>query len=363
MLPATVQFLIAMIAHAMNERMGRRVEYLHEEVRVLRETLVALTGKSRIPFTADQRRRLAIAGKALTPAERSACCQLVRPATLLAWFRQLSARKYDSSRSRNRGGPNKPIDIVKLVIRLANENAGWGYTKIRDALRALKVEVGRTTVAEILKEAGIEPAPERRKKRTWRHFIKSHWDTLYACDFFSVEVLGVTGTIRHMVFFVIELKSRSVEIAGIRITPDGGWLKQVARNLTDPLTGFLRNARYLIHDRDPVYTDEWSSILRTAGVECIRIPAQSPNCNPFAERFVRTIRNECLDHFVIFGERHLRHLVMEFVAHHQTERFHQGLQGRVATSPARAVDDNSDGAVRRRTRLGGLLSHYHRRAA
>lgn len=365
MLPAaTLQFLIAMIAYAINERMGRRVEYLQEEVRVLRETVVALTGKSRIPFTADQRRRLAIKGKALTPAERTACCQLVRPATILAWFRQLSARKYDSSRSRNRRGQNKPIDIVKLVIRLANENAGWGYTKIRDALRGLKVEVGRTTVAKILKEAGIEPAPERRKKRTWGHFIKSHWDSLYACDFFSVEVLGVTGTIRYMVFFVMELKSRSVEIAGIRISPDGEWMKQLARNLTDPATGFLRDARYLVHDRDPVYTVGWTAILRTAGVECVPTPAQSPNCNPFAERFVRTIRNECLDHFVIFGERHLRHLIREFVVHYQTERFHQGLEGRIPTaSGAASNDNNSDGVIRRRARLGGLLSYYHRRSA
>jgi hypothetical protein len=225
MLPVTLQFIIAMVAHALNERMARRVEYLQEEVRALREALATATGKARISFTPEQRQRLAIKGKALTPGEREACCQIVRPATILAWFRQLAAKKYDS-KARRAGRLRKAADIRELVLKLAHANPGWGYTKIRDALRGLKIEIGRTTVANMLAEAGIEPAPERRRKRTWKRFLKSHWDTLYACDFFSVETLGVFGTVRCMVFFVVELKSRAVQIAGIRIAPDGpGWRK------------------------------------------------------------------------------------------------------------------------------------------
>jgi putative transposase len=164
----------------------------------------------------------------------------------LAWFRQVAARKYDSSEAR-RGRAGKPKDVRKLVIKLAMENLGWGHTKIRDALRTgLAVEIGRTTLANILAEAGIEPAPECEKKRTWKQFMKMHWETLYACDFFSVEALGVFGTVRYLVFFVIGLKTRAVEIAGIRIDPDGDWMKQVARNLTDRVDGFLREAKYLI---------------------------------------------------------------------------------------------------------------------
>jgi putative transposase len=126
---------------------------------------------------------------------------------------------------------------------MATENPGWGYTKIRDALLdGLKIEIGRTTVASILREAGIEPAPERRKLRTWKEFLKMHWDTLYACDFFSVETLGVFGTIRYMVLFVIELKTRAVEVAGTAVDPGGEWTKQVARNLIDSTDGFLRRA-------------------------------------------------------------------------------------------------------------------------
>jgi putative transposase len=180
MLPVTVQFIVAMLACGLNERMVRKAEYLREENQVLREALRAATGKSRIPFTDEQRRRLATKGKALTPAEREGCCQIVRPTTILAGFRQLVARKYDSSKVRRPGRPRKATEIRKLVLRLAAENPGWGYTKIRDALRGLRIEVGRTTVANILAEAGVEPAPERNGKRTWTHFLKSHWATLYA---------------------------------------------------------------------------------------------------------------------------------------------------------------------------------------
>jgi putative transposase len=248
---------------------------------------------------------------------------------------------------------------------MALANLGWGYTKIRDALRTgLQIEIGRTTVANMLAEEGIAPAPEREKKRTWKQFMKMHWETLYACDFFSVETLGVFGTVRYMVFFVIELKTRAVEIAGIRVDPDGAWMKQVARNLVDPVDGFLRGGRYLIHDRDPLFTEAFTGILEAAGVRSVKIPAQSPNCNPHAERFVKTIKYECLRHFVIFGERHLRYLITEFVEHYLTERFHQGIGGRLIRNQPRSTNDNGTrGQIACRSRLGGLLNYYEREAA
>jgi len=248
---------------------------------------------------------------------------------------------------------------------MALENLNWGYTKIRDALRTgLKIEIGRTTVADILAEEGIEPAPEREKKRTWKQFLKMHWDTLYACDFFSVEALGPFGMVRYMVFFVIEVKSRAVEIAGITVDPGEEWMKQVARNLVDPVDGFLRGATHLIHDRDPLFTEAFLGILGARGVESVKIPAQSPNCNPHAERFVKTIKYECLNHFIIFGERHLRRLIKEFVEHYMTERFHQGLGGQLIRKQVGPTNDNgAAGKVVRRSRLGGMLNYYHREAA
>jgi putative transposase len=195
MLPMTLQFLIVMIASAINDRLQRKLDDVEEERRVLREQLDDATGGKKLSFTAQQRRRLAEAGRLLSPDERQRCCLFVKPATILAWFRQLAARKYDSSEAR-RGRPGKPKDVRKLVVEMAMANPGWGYTKIRDALRTgLAIEIGRTTVASILAEAGIEPAPEREKKRTWKQFIKAHWDSLCGCDFFSVEVLGVGGAV------------------------------------------------------------------------------------------------------------------------------------------------------------------------
>jgi transposase len=364
MLPVTLQFIVAMVAYAINERMARRVDYLREEVLVLKEALTKATGKTRVDLTAQQRRRLALKGKELTAEERRACCQIVRPETILAWFRQLAAQKYDSSEVRKVGRPRKSNETRELVLTLARDNPGWGYTRLRDALRGLKIEIGRTTVANILVEAGIEPAPERNRKRTWKQFLRSHWETLYACDFFSVEVLGVFGTVRYMVFFVMEVKTRAVQIAGVRIAPDGEWMKQVARNLLDPVDGFLRNARYLIHDRDPVFTEAWTALLQAGGVKCVPIPAQSPNCNPHAERFVKTVRRECLDHFVICGERHLRHLIEEFMRHYLTERHHQGIGSQIITPKPSPSNDNATlGVIGCRSRLGGLLNYYCREAA
>jgi hypothetical protein len=364
MLPLTFQFVIATIASAINERTRRKLDYALEENRIPKEAFRAATGNERIRFTPDQRRRLALAGKELSPKERRQCCQIVKPATILAWFRQLAARKYDSSR-RKTGRPRKARDIRKLVIDLALANEGWGYTKLRDALlKGLKIEIGRSTVADILKEAGIEPAPEREKKRTWKRFMKMHWDTLYACDFFGVEALGLFGTVRYMVFFVIQLKTRAVEVAGIRVDPDGDWMKQIARNLVDPVEGFLRGATHLIHDRDPLFTQAFAAILQAGGVECVKIPARSPNCNPHAERFVKTMKYECLNQFVIFGERHLRYLIRECVEHYHTERFHQGIGGEpIKSQPDSANDNRSNGSIACRSRLGGLLNYYQRAAA
>jgi putative transposase len=171
MVPVTLQFIVAMIAYAINERMARRVDYLREEVLVLKEALSAATGTTRIKLSAEQRQRLALKGKELTAEERRACCQIARPETILGWFRKLAAQKYDSSKARKAGRPRKAVDVRKLVLELARDNPGWGYTRIRDSLRGLTIEIGRTTVANILAEACIEPAPERNRKRTWKQGV------------------------------------------------------------------------------------------------------------------------------------------------------------------------------------------------
>ena len=220
-------------------------------------------------------------------------------------------------------------------------------------------------MASILAEAGIEPAPERKNKRTWKQFLRSHWETLYACDFFAVETLGVFGTVRYMVFFVIELKSRAVHLAGMRIDPDGAWMMQMARNLLDPVDGFLRNATHLIHDRDPVFTAAWAALLKSGGVKSCADSGEQSELQSVrgkirengSDRVSRSLSS-------IFGERHLRYLLREFVSHYLMERFHQGLGEQLIAARQVSENDNSvTGAIRCRSRLGGLLNFYQREAA
>ena len=222
------------------------------------------------------------------------------------------------------------------------------------------LELGRSTIARILKEQGIEPAPIRGKTMPWKTFLKAHWGAIAAADFFSVEVLTVGGLVRYLVLFVIDLKTRRVHVAGITCCVDGEWMAQIARNLTDSVAGPLSGFVYLIVDRDPLYTPHFKSVLASAGVKLLRLPACSPNLNAFAERFVRSIREECPRHIVPLGEGHLRRTVEEFVAHYHSERNHQGI-GNVIPFPARGSPVT--GAIRRRERLGGLLNFYERTAA
>jgi len=190
---------------------------------------------------------------------------------------------------------------------------------------------------------------------------KTSFPSIAATDFFSVEAITRSGLIRYFVLFVIDLKTRRVEIAGILPRPNGKWMSQIARNLTDCDTGFLMEARHLIHDRDPLFTTSFRSILKSSSVETVKLPARSPNLNAYAERFVRSIKSECLPQIIPLGERHLRHAVKEYTEHYHVERNHQGLDNRLIEEQQGVVDLNS--AVVRHERLGGVLNYYERRAA
>ena len=287
---------------------------------------------------------------------------VVSPDTLLAWHRHLIARKYDGhQRRRGPGRPPTTVEIRQLVVRMATENRDWGYTRIQGALANLGHDVGRGTIATILRQHGIEPAPERRKGTTWREFLKAHWDVLAAADFFTIELWTATGLTRYVVLFVIELATRRVHIAGITAEPNGAWVIQCSRQLTDPVDGFLFGKRFLLHDRDPLFTNTLRDTLAATGVETVRLPPKSPNLNAFAERFVRTIKESCLERLILVGEASLCRAVREFVAHYHEERNHQGL-GTVLIFPSRDQTPVRD-KVACRERLGGLLKYYHRPAA
>jgi putative transposase len=340
-----------------NRRQLAVIDYLKEENRILREQMQGRL----LRFTDDQRRRLAVRGKALGRRMLRDVTSLLTPDTILRWYRKLIAAKYDGSSQRGSGRPPTALSVQKLVVRFARDNPGWGYTRLRGALRNLGHEIDRTTIQRILAEHSLPPAPERSKRMPWRTFIRAHLGALAAMDFFNVEVLSLTGLVRYSVLFVIDLQTRRVQIAGIASQVHGAWMKQVARNLTDDVDGFLRGMRYLIHDRDPLFAREFRDVLRAAGVKSIRLPAHSPDLNAYAERFVLSIKSECLNKLVLLGQRHLRRAGGEFVEHYHLERNHQGLDNRLIT--ALPAPPNDQARVARRERLGGLLNYYYRRAA
>jgi transposase InsO family protein len=286
---------------------------------------------------------------------------IVTPDTLLAWHRRLIARKYDGSQKRSPGRPRTAAEIETLVVRLANENRSWGYRRIQGALANLGHQIGRGTISEILARNGMEPAPERERKTTWKEFLEQHWDLIVAADFFTIEAWTRRGLQRFMVLFFIELSTRKVEIAGIASVANGLWMDQIGRNLTDAVDGILKGKRYLIHDRDPLFTSGFLKVVGESGVVPVKLPARSPNLNAYAERFVRTIKESCLERLILFGEGSVRRAAAEFTVHYHHERNHQGLDNKLIYPDPELV--RKGGQVQRRERLGGLLNYYYRAAA
>jgi putative transposase len=350
------RFLLFAVAGWMNQQQQHAIEYLREENRVLRAQL----GGRRLRFTDNQRRSLAIKARLLGRKVLTETTTIVTPQTLLGWHRKLIANKYDGSARWGLGRPVTGNEIEELVVRLASENRSWGYVRIQGALSNLGHDLAHGTIANILKRNAVEPAPERIRKTTWKEFIAQHWEQIVAADFFTVEVWTRHGLRRLMVLFCIELSTRRVQIAGISAIANGLWMNQIARNLTDAVDGLLKGKRYLIHDRDPLFTAEFLSTLAETGIKSVKLPPRSPNLNSYAERFVRSIKESCLERMILFGEDALRIAVREFVAHYHRERNHQGI-GNMLIFPEVNLADRT-GPIRCRSRLGGMLNYYHRAA-
>ena len=350
--------MLIAVAGWMNQRQLQIIDYLREENRVLREQL----GGRRLRLNDDQRRRLAAKAKGLGRKLLAEVATIVTPETLLAWHRKLIAQKYDGSGKRGPGRPRTAGEIEALVVRMAEENRDWGYRRIQGALSNLGHEIARSTIAEILERHGIEPAPERSRKTTWKEFLSRHWELIVAADFFTVEVWTRRGLQR----FHGAVLHRVVDAQGgdRRHRAGGEWAVDEpdrAGILPMPSDGILTGKRYLIHDRDPLFTAEFLNMLADAGVKSVKLPPRSPNLNAYAERFVRSIKESCLERMILFGEESLRTAIHNFVAHYHSERNHQGLANRLI-SPEPGHLGNA-GEVQRRQRLGGMLNYYYRAAA
>src|SRR6476646_1451031 len=312
--------LLAYVTGLVNQKLLLQNEYLAAENRILRAHLPA-----RIRLSDPERSTLAEIGKRLGRAALQQVACVAKPETILAWYRRLIAHKFDGSRFRTSPGrPRIAPELEALIVRFARENSGWGYDRIVGALANLGHVVSDQTVGNILRRYGIQPAPKRSQNVTWRDFIASHMAVLAGTDFFTVEVLTWRGLATYFVLFFIHLESRRVSLAGLTRHPTAEWMLQMARNATDESSGFLRREWYVLHDRDTKFCAAFQDVLRSSGIQPLALPPRSPNLNAFAERWVCSIRQECLSKLILFGEASLRRALTEFIEHYYCDRHNQG---------------------------------------
>ncbi|OGQ80415.1 MAG: hypothetical protein A2289_10415 [Deltaproteobacteria bacterium RIFOXYA12_FULL_58_15] len=347
--------LLTYISGSIDEELLQRNEYLAAENRILLSHI-----EGRLRLTDPERITLAKLGKKLGGKALNEVAAIVKPATILGWHRRLVAKKFDGSKSRGPGRPTIDPEIEKLIVRMAEENTGWGYDRIVGALSNLGHDVSDQTVGNVLKRHGIQPAPEWSKSTTWRQFVRQHMNLLVSTDFFTAEVWTCSGLVTFYVLFFLRIKTREIHIAGMTPHPNEAWMAQVARNVSMADIGFIKPGDYLIHDRDGKYCPVFLRTLKDVGVKPLALPPRSPNLNAHAERWVLSAKSECLDHLILFGEKTLRRAMSEFESHYHQERPHQGV-GNVLLFPKKTATSRS--TIIRRERLGGLLSFYHREAA
>jgi transposase InsO family protein len=348
---STVRLLLIALTGWLTRRERDVVVYLIEENRALRRPL----GGRRLRLTDDDRRRLEARAYCVGRRALRDIATIATPDTLLRWHRQLIGRKRTYARKPGRRGVW--LEIRRLVVRMAEENPTWGYTRIQGALKNVGHRVGRLTIRRILKAAGLPPVPQR--PTSWQTFLKAYWGVIAGADFFTTEVWTWQGLVTYYTVFIIDLASRWVQIFGSTPHPEALFMQQIVRTLTMAEAGVVGMPRVLICDRDRKWSRDVRRRLRDAGSRVVRIPERAPNANAYAERFVRSIKEECLDRIVPLGERHFRRAVAEFVDHYHHERNHQGLDNRLIAGPPA---NDTMGCVRRYPRLGGLLNFYERAA-
>ena len=294
----------------------------------------------------------------LLPRERWRCF-LVTPDTLLRWHRELARRKW--RRWRAQRGPGRPPmndELVELIVRLGRENRRWGCVRIQGELRKLGIRVSATSIRRVLRRHGLGPVP--RKGPTWSDFLRAQASSVLATDFFTVDTISLK---QLYVLFVIELGTREVHILGVTDHPTAAFVTQVARNLVGDLLDRGRSFTFLIRDRDTKFTDGFDEVFRSEGIRVIKTPVRSPRANAYAERWVRTVRTECLDWILVLGRRHLTGILREYVGHYNQHRPHRGLDLGVPMPSGCTVATPLSLHVDRRDVMGGLIHEYLPQAA
>jgi putative transposase len=328
------------------------------ELLILRHQLAVLRRQTSRPRLEPADRALLAAVSRVLPRARWSCF-FVQPETLLRWHRRLVAGAWTYPH-RQTGRPPLDQETQQLIVRLARENPTWGYQRIKGELLRLDVHVSATAVCTTLRRHGLDPVP-RRTATTWRAFLRQQAAGIVACDFFTVETVSLR---RLYVLFFIELETRRVHLAGVTAHPNGRWITQQARNLLLVLGERGRHVRFVLRDHDAKFCRGFDDVFCSGGVEVLVTPVRAPKANAYADRWVRTVRAECLDWLLIVGRSHLEQVLRIYVQHYNAHRPHRALGLQPPDPSGRLTDLGQDdrGAVRRRDLLGGLL-HEYRRAA
>ncbi len=333
------------------------------EIMVLRHQLAILQRKLKHPVkpTRIEKMTLAVLVVKLKQFSRKSTNRfrdlilIVQPETIFRWHSDLVRRKWTYSNKPSRGRPSSSAETKHLILQLAQENPRWGYGKIQGELIKLNVMVSRSTVRNILRRHGFLPAPVRSGSIGWKHLMAHYKDHILACDFFTVETIWLKTI---YVFFFIELGTRRVHFAGITTNPNQVWVTQQARQLVWKLREQDTSLRFLIHDNDSKFSRSFDVVFQSEGFHVIHTPYSAPNANAFAERWIRSAREECLDHLLILNALHLKRVLLEYIdGYYNIARPHQGIGQRFPIPNER---QNHTGPIQRRKILGGIINDYYR---
>jgi putative transposase len=350
--------MLACVAGWLNDQQRLVIEYLKTENAVLREKL----GKKRILLNDAQRRRLAVKGKLLGRKQLKQLGSFFSPDTILRWHRQL-VTKEQASELKIPGRPKLDQALEQLIVRLANDNSTWGCDRIVGELKKLGHSVSGTTVENVLKRHGIEPAPTRGEGvGSWSEFIRAHWECLAATDFTTVNVWTATGLKTFYLLFVIELKSRRVQYLGSTQNPNEAWVLEAFGRATaeSELLGGEQHPTMLLMDHDTKFTAKLKRQLRGQGISPKMTGIRQPNMNAYVERFIGSYKFELARRMIFFGQGALDHATKVYLDHYHDQRPHQGLDNELIVPLAHPSDLSGEVVVTER--LGGLLKSYHRAA-
>jgi putative transposase len=340
-------------------RLSRRQEaWKTAEILVLRHQLAVLERRRpcRLRLNWADRALLAALLAVIPKARHRGLRLLVTPDTILRWHRDIVRRRWAARSAHARTGrPATRRNIKALILRLARENPDWGYRRIHGEMAGLGVKVAASTVWEILRASGIDPAP-RRTGPTWSRFLRSQADAILACDFFTADLLD--GTCAH-VLVVIEHATRRVRILGVTLHPTGQWTAQQARNFLMDLGEQADRFKFMIRDRGSNFATAFDAVLADAGIRTVLCNIQTPRMNATAERWIGGCRRELLDRTLIWNPAHLRRILHAYEAHHNQHRTHRSLHGAAPLKPLPEPVDLARHRVRRQAHVGGLINEYH----